>query len=122
MRTHGKGNIGCIITFIILGIGVYAAVQILPMRIHAAALSDYMEEQATYAGTLPAGKRFSTIKERILAKAKELDIPLRAENLEVREYAGDCVVEAKWEQEVNVLGYVWKMKFNPKHKVPIIYA
>lgn len=116
MRRIGKTNIGCIIAFIILGVFVFAMIKIIPVKVDAANFKDYMKERAAYASV----RSMEQIRNDCLKKADELGIPLRPENLELRRVSDDLLYNAEWEQDVDILGYVYTMKFRAKGRAPII--
>ncbi|HPR63076.1 MAG TPA: hypothetical protein PK014_02545 [Thermoanaerobaculia bacterium] len=117
MRNLGKSNIGCIIAFIVLGVFGYSLTLYIPVRVHAAEFADFLKDKASYPKYAKDLEGFRSIA---LQKAKELDIPLKSENLTL-EKTGDYIrYAAEWEQEINIFGYVYVMEFNPKGESPII--
>ena len=117
MRRSGKLNIGCIVSFIVLGLFIYSMVQYIPVRVRAAEFADFLKDKASYPSY---ARNLEDFRNAALQKAKELEIPLKNEHL-ILERTGDYVrYEAKWEQEINILGYVYAMTFNPRGESPVI--
>ena len=93
-RIHsGRGRLGCIFSLLVLGTLVFGLYRIVPLYFGYYQLEDAVKEIATLSavGFLPRsdgtpGRSSGTvpeIQEAVLAKAKELEIPLNKENVQV---------------------------------------
>ena len=76
---RGEGKAGCVFWLLILLLGILVAYRIIPAQISHAKLTDYMEELAKFYPR-KEGKWF---KESIMNKAKDLEIPLEAQNVQI---------------------------------------
>lgn len=77
---RGEGKIGCIFWTAALIVGIVVAWVAVPVKIKTSELHDFMIDQATNASQTRSGE---ALKKRILARAKELDLPVTAKNLTV---------------------------------------
>lgn len=78
---YGRGDtkLGCVLWTLLLAAVVVVLVKAAPVRIRAAQLQDYMEEQAKFAQrTSP-----ETLKKRIINRAHELEIPVDPKRVKV---------------------------------------
>ena len=81
----GEGNIGCILWVVVLALAVLIAVKLVPVKIATSQLYDYMaEDMAKHAAEAPP----DAIAKAILAKAKELELPLAKEDVHVEKLGG----------------------------------
>lgn len=78
-RQNGEGKAGCIFWGLLFLIGGLLAWQMIPAKIADMQLKDHMEELAKLHPRQD-GKFF---REQILGRAKDLDIPLKQENVQV---------------------------------------
>jgi hypothetical protein len=91
-----------------LAIAAMVAYKMIPVRIQSAELYDFMVEQAKWAGNQPS----DAIKKSIVQRAKELDLPLAADDVRV-EKAGDRIrMEAKFTVPVEFPGYTYYWDFH----------
>ncbi len=113
---RGKGSIGCVIWLAIVALIGYSLIKIVPVKIAASHFEDFMTEEAGF-GSIKSPQQ---IEKEILAKAKELRIPVTRDNLSVTRAHEMMVVEAHYQIEVDFFGgaykYVWK--FDPVIRRP----
>jgi len=114
---RGEGRIGCIIWLIIVGLTGYALYKFVPVKMKTARFEDFMSEEASF-GSIRGVKE---IERNILAKAKDLELPLSKDNLTITKTKEKIKVEAHYEIVVDLLGgyyrYVWK--FDPVIERPL---
>jgi len=104
---HGQGKIGCILWLLALAAVIGIAAKLIPIKIASAELSDFMEEQAMFAGR----KGPEELKNRILSRAAQLDIPLKKKNLEVKRLGGRIRMRATYTIPVEFPGYTYYWDF-----------
>ena len=104
---HGQGKIGCILWLLVLAAVIGIAAKLIPIKIASAELSDFMEEQAMFAGR----KGPEELKNRILSRAAQLDIPLKKKNLEVKRLGGRIRMRATYTIPVEFPGYTYYWDF-----------
>lgn len=104
---RGEGNFGCILWLIILALAIGFAWKAVPVKIASAQLYDYMVEQAKFAHNAKPDR----IKQRVLHKARELELPLDAKNLRVERVGDRIRMHAEYMVPVEYPGYTWNWKF-----------
>jgi hypothetical protein len=107
-RQSGQGKIGCVLWLAAFAIAGLVAYKMIPIRIQAAELSDFMTEQAKWAGHQPA----DNIKKVIVDRAKELRLPVRPEDVKVEKTRDRIRMEAKYTVPVEFPGYTYYWDFH----------
>ena len=105
---RGAVGIGCVVWLVILIIVGYCLMQIVPVKIRTSNFYDFMQEEAGFGSI----KNLDQLQKEILAKAKELDIPVTKENLTLKRSREAITIEAHYELPVEFFGgaykYIWK--------------
>ena len=115
-RERGEGRIGFLISVIVVGIAVFLGIKIIPVRIDAYEFRDTLREEARYAAVRHDDE---TVANRIMQKAKELEIPLRRKNLTLHRTTGEIVIQASYEQPIDLKVTTYVYKFQAKEKAPL---
>jgi type III secretion system FlhB-like substrate exporter len=106
--TRGEGRIGCILWLALLGLIGYCAYKIIPVKIATSTFYDFMQEEAAF-GSIRGEKQLA---KELLAKAKELDVPVTEENLTIKRTRENITIEAHYTITVDFFNgwkkYVWK--------------
>jgi hypothetical protein len=105
--TRGEGRIGCILWLAVLGLIGYGLYKIIPVKIATSTFYDFMQEEAAF-GSVRDPKQ---LQKELLAKARELDIPVTEDNLTIKRTRENITIEAHYEITVEFFGwkkYVWK--------------
>ena len=93
-RNRGGGNVGCIVGLLVIAAAVVVLLKVVPAKVAMAELRDFCERQAETA-SFPRNTD-EVIGQAILAKAKELKLPLKAEGLRVWRDSGTVYIEARY--------------------------
>src|ERR1700752_356173 len=93
---RGDGKIGCIIWLAIVAITAYALVKIIPVKVATSRFEDFMNEEAGFGSI----KGVPQIEKEILAKARDLHIPVTKDNLKITKTHDSIMVEAHYEMVV----------------------
>ena len=105
---RGAANIGCIIWLALLAGGILIGYKTIPVKIASSELYDFMDEQAKWAATTKP----DVLKNRIYAKARELDLPLDAKNLTVERYGDTIKMRAAFTVPIEFPGYLYEWEFD----------
>lgn len=109
----GMGSMGAMFLLVLLGIGFYIAVKIIPVFVDHERMKDTMRTKASVAQVL----KDEEILRDLAAKARELDLPLKQENfLVLRDMEQrKMTIKTAWEVEVHFFGdlYVHTYRFAP---------
>ena len=102
----GEGRLGCFLWLSLLLLFAMIALKVVPIRIKSSELSSYMEEQAKFAyRASPAA-----LKKRILAKTRELQLPVDPKKVIVQRRGGRIVLKCSYTVplEFPLYTYLWK--------------
>lgn len=105
--TQGEGRIGCILWLAVLGLIGYGLYKIIPVKIATSSFYDFMQEEAAFGSI----RDIKQLEKELLAKAKELDIPVTQEHLTIKRTRENITIEAHYEITVEFFGwkkYIWK--------------
>lgn len=115
--TRGAINFGCIVWLAIVGLVGYALYKIVPVKVQTAAFADFLQDESGFGSI----KSPHQIEAEILAKAREMNIPVRKENLTIKKTKDSITIEAHYEITLEFFNgsykYVWK--FDPVYQRPI---
>jgi cytochrome c oxidase assembly protein Cox11 len=106
----GEGSLGCVFWAALLLVAVTVAWKMVPVKLKSAELYDFMVDQAGYAST--ATTDTDLVKKRILAKARELDIPLAADHVTVQRVGDRIKMRAAYTIDVKFPGYTYHWNFD----------
>lgn len=106
----GKGRAGLFLAIALVVAGIFCAMKFIPVRIAAYEFQDFVEQECRHAA---ARRGDIEVKQRILDKAKELEIPLEAKRLRVKRTKKEMIISAAYEQPIDLklTTYVYKVDF-----------
>ena len=114
---EGKSNLTAIIVILLVILGAYVILKLLPVKIDAYALEDKMAEMAKYEGFQAQGDQ--NIQRGLMRKAQELGLPLQEKNIRITRPPGKLVIEVNYTVDVAFIGgYVYSWDFHSKVDVP----
>jgi len=116
---RGESRIGCIFWSAALIVGIVVAWVAVPVKVKTSELHDFMIDQATNASRFRTAE---SLKKRVLARARELDLPVTSKNLTVRRSDARVRMEADYTVTLEFpfdITYDWRFQ----HEVdrPIFY-
>jgi hypothetical protein len=112
---RGEGNLGCILWLVLLAIGVLIAWKTIPVKIKSAEMYDFMVELTKFAASTPPAQ----LEKQILVRAKELDVPLDKDNVQVEVVNERIRIKAQYMVPVEFPGYTYEWHFNHEIDRPI---
>ena len=104
----GEGRVGCIIWAAILLLSGLIAYKALPVKLNASQLYDYMDDQARFGARVSS----NTLKNRVLKRAKELDLPVTEKDIKVSKSGGVIRMQCNFTVPVDILGFTYNWDFN----------
>ena len=112
LHSAGKSNLGCLFTLLIVVALGYAGYKFVPHYMSHYELKDALNEIAVFraAGTR-AGSEKQTIQEEVIAKAKELGIQLKREDVKVRQEEEKVYITVKYTVPVDLPSQVYNLNF-----------
>ena len=91
--------------------------KIVPVKVASSAFADFLQEESSFGSI----KSVQQIQAEILAKAKEMSIPVNKDNLIIKKTRESITIEAHYEMTIDFFNgaykYVWK--FDPVFSRPL---
>ena len=100
---HGGIRFGPIVMMILIVVGAYVAYKLVPPKVAYYKFADTVAEQVKFAGGRQGNA--DSIRDTLVARARELEIPLRAEDVVVNLTPNHITITAQWAVDVDLLGY-----------------
>jgi hypothetical protein len=114
---RGAASFGCIVWLVLLAVVGYALYKIVPVKVASSAFADFLQEESSFGSI----KSVPQIQAEILAKAREMSIPVNKDNLTIKKTRESITIEAHYEMTIDFFNgaykYVWK--FDPVYTRPI---
>jgi hypothetical protein len=115
-RENGEGRIGFLFALVVVGLAIFLGMKVIPVRIDAYEFRDFLREEARYAAVRHDD---ATVANRILARAKELEIPLNPKDLTLTRTTGEMIITARYQQPIDLKVTTYVYKFDAKEKAPL---
>lgn len=113
---RGEGRVGLLIALVVFGVAIFSGVKIIPVRIAAYEFRDTMRDQCRFAAI---NRDDDAIRDKILAKAKELEIPLEKKNLRVERTKSEMIITARYEKPIDLKLTTYVYRFDHREKAPL---
>lgn len=89
----------------------YVAIKAVPVYVHNYELQDYIRQLAVRATVERANP--DTVRNDVMARAQELDLPLTRENVKVTQSGGKIMIEVDYTVPLDLKVYTWNIHFAP---------
>jgi predicted membrane protein len=103
-RERGEGNFGCLVGLILLVIAGFIAYKMIPVKVKNAELRATISDEAKSAGTHNDDK----IRDYILAKAREDELPVTAEDVNIVRANSEITIEVNYTIPIQFPGYTYQ--------------
>ena len=116
---RGDSKLGCIFWLALILVGALVAWKAIPVKVKSAELHDHMTDMAVFA---TRERSSEAIKKNVLAKAKDLGLPLNQKNLEVSRSESRIRLVADYTVVLEFpFGITYDWKFHHEVDRPIFY-
>jgi hypothetical protein len=112
----GEGRFGLLVSLLVLALGIFVGVKIIPVRINAYQFGDFLEQECRFAAVR---NQDAEVVKRIFNKAAELEIPLKKKDLKVERTANEMVITASYELPIDLKVTVYNYRFHRKERAPL---
>ena len=114
-RELGEGRMSCLVGLIVLLIAVLIAYKMIPVKVKSAEMRDTIIDEARSAGS----RNDKIIMEAILFKAKQLELPLTEDSVDIARPGNNIRIEVRYTVPVAFPGYTYNWNFHHKAENPI---
>jgi hypothetical protein len=115
-NSRGEGKIGLLISLALLLSAAYAAYVLIPIKVRTYEFYDSMVSEARFGAVR---NRDEKVHARLMKKARQLQIPLTGENLEIKRDGGQYIVIAHYTIPVDLAVYKTEWVYHEKATAPI---
>lgn len=112
---RGEGQFGCVVSLVLLLIGVFIAYKMIPIKVKAAELRQDIVDEAKSAG-MHSDQRIMT---EILKKAEKEGLPVAEENVNISRGNSTITVDVQYTVPVEFPGFTYQWKFHHHAENPI---
>ena len=113
---RGQGRAGFLVTLGLFLLGIFLAIKIVPARIDGYQFQEVLREEARNASVHRDDKK---IAERIMDKAKAMDIPLERSNLKISRSEAEVVITATYQKPIDLKVTTYTYKFKGRQAAPL---
>jgi hypothetical protein len=113
---RGEGRVGLLISLVVLAIGIFLGVKIIPVRINAYEFGDFIQQECRFAAVR---NQDAEVAKRIFAKAAELEIPLKKKDLKIQRTGSEMIISASYVQPIDLKVTVYNYRFQRKERAPL---
>jgi hypothetical protein len=104
-----------LLTLCVIGFGLYAAWQILPAYLGKYQFEEAMDDTARTM-TVRSNKTEDAIRNGLYEKARDLEIPIRPEDIKIQKTGDDVMISADYTVHVDLPFYPLDLNFHPSSK------
>ena len=105
----GNANIKTYLTLAFLVCLIYVGIKVIPVYVNSYEIEDYIRQQTPFWLTQRANA--DVIRERILIKARELGLPIEADQIDVQASSASVAVTLDYRVPVDLKVYTWSLHF-----------
>ncbi len=114
-RERGEGQFGCLVGLVLLLIAGLVAYKLIPVKVRTADLRETVVDESKSAGR----HNDRAIMGNILAKAKQLDLPVDEGNVKISRANSYIRIDVNYTVPVQFPGYVFNWDFQHHAENPI---
>lgn len=114
-RERGESQFGCLLGLILLGIAIFIAWKMIPVKVKAAEMRQTVVDEAKSAGT----HNDERIRAAIMAKAREDSLPLTEEDIHIVRANGEITVTVNYTVPIAFPGYTYQWHITHSANNPI---
>ncbi|HSY52531.1 MAG TPA: hypothetical protein VLC46_27270 [Thermoanaerobaculia bacterium] len=114
-RERGEGQLGCLVGLILLGLAIFVAWKMIPVKVKAAEVRQTVVDEAKSAGT----HNDERIRAAILAKAREDNLPITENDITIVRGNGEITVRVVYTIPIVFPGYTYNWHLEHEATNPI---
>lgn len=111
----GEGQMGCIISLLILLAVAFVAFKMVPVKVKAAEFRQELVDEAK-SGSLRKDKE---IRANLMSKADELGLPLKEQDLSITRSRSNITIAAHYTVPIEFPGYTYMWRFEADYSTPL---
>lgn len=120
-KQSGMATLKAVLAVALFVVLIFLAIKLLPPYINNYQFKDDMNTIGRFS-TYAQGKTVENIRDEVIAKAKENNISLKEEQVQVEKTQYGVAIDVKYTVVVDVPGYRFNLNFNPTTSNKMITA
>ena len=112
----GKVSLGALVFILVVVVGVYLGTKLVPAYWSYLSMKDPVKEAAMLAAS---GASETTVRADIMRRAREQDLKLTEENIDIAREDGTLVVRVAWVARVELPRKPYDLSFRIEERVPL---
>jgi hypothetical protein len=112
-RQRGGSKVNALLTIVILGAMVFAAVKIVPVYLANFEFQDSIESESRFALAQYPKKSLDDIRDDVFKKAQDLGIPAKAEDIQVIVDNNSVDIGLNYSVPIDLAVYQFTLQFHP---------
>ena len=113
---QGEGRTGFLVSLGLFLLAIFLATRIVPARIDGYQFQEVLREEARNAAV---HRNDQVVAERIMDKAKAMDIPLKRSNLSISRNRAELVITATYQKPIDLRFTTYTYKFKGRQAAPL---
>jgi hypothetical protein len=113
MGERGGSKLNLLVTLVILGAMVFAAVKIIPVYFANYQFQDAIESESRFALTGYPPKGENDVREDVWKKAQDLGIPVKKEDIRITMVQGTVAISVDYTVPIDLAVYQLALQFHP---------
>ncbi len=115
-REEGSGRLGFLFVLALVGVAIFLAAKFIPVRVAAYEFRDFVEQECRYAAVHQSDE---AVVRRILEKAKELELPLRAKDVKLNRTRREMIITASFQKPIDLKVTTYAYHFTVNERAPL---
>lgn len=107
---------GTLFGVVLLAVTIYLGVKVIPVMINAYAFRDFLETEARYAALR---NKDEEVKNRVLRKAQELELPVGAQSILINRTPNRFDIRVKYTIPIETPVYTYNWPFDESSTAPL---
>lgn len=112
---RGEGQFGCVVSLLLLLVGIFIAYKMIPIKVKAAELRQEVVDEAKSAGIHSDNR----IMAEILKTAEKNGLPVSENNVNISRGNSNITVDVQYTVPVEFPGFTYQWKFHHHAENPI---
>ncbi len=113
---RGEGRMGTFFGLFVVAVVVYLGVKVLPVMVTTYTFRDFLVEEARFAALKAKDE---DIKKNVLAKAKELELPINAGDIKINRTQSYCDISVAYTILIETPFYTYNWAVNEQSRAPL---
>ncbi len=113
---RGEGRLGTLFGILVIAVTIYLGVKVIPVMVNAYAFRDFLETEARFAALR---NKDEEVKNRVLRKAQELDLPVGAKSIQINRTPNRFDIRVKYTVPIKTPVYTYDWVFDEASTAPL---